>query len=107
MLDCRPKERRAARRTAGDLDEDTLVARPGTAAVVAILPAARAQERPPLRLAIAGLVHGHVSGFLRGALARTDVQIVGVFEPDAALLRSYGERYKLPEGGAVHRPRRR
>jgi predicted dehydrogenase len=67
------------------------------AAVVAVLPVAQAQEKPPLRLAIAGLVHGHVSGFLRAAQGRTDVQIVGVFEPDATLLRSYGERYKFPE----------
>ncbi len=67
------------------------------AAVVAALPSVRAQERPPLRLAIAGLVHGHVSGFLRAAQGRTDVQIVGVFEPDAALLRSYAERYKIPD----------
>ena len=52
---------------------------------------------PPLRLAIAGLVHGHVAGFIRGAQARSDVQIVGVFEPDAALLRSYGEKYNIPE----------
>jgi predicted dehydrogenase len=51
----------------------------------------------PLKLAIAGLVHGHVSGFLRGAQARQDVEIVGVFEPDAALLRQYGQRYKIPE----------
>ncbi len=43
----------------------------------------------PLRLAIAGLVHGHVSGFLDSALHRPDVQIVGVFDPDRAL----GERY--------------
>src|SRR3954471_10984649 len=54
-----------------------------------------AQEKP-LRLAIAGLVHGHVSGFLRGAQGRTDVQIVGVYEPDPMLLRSYGEKYNLP-----------
>jgi len=52
---------------------------------------------PPLKLAIAGLVHGHVSGFLRGAQGRGDVEIVGIFDPDAALLRQYGERYKLPE----------
>src|SRR5687768_845145 len=56
-----------------------------------------AQETPPLRLAIAGLVHGHVSGFLRAAQARPDVQIVAVFEPDAALLRSYAGRYNLPD----------
>ena len=53
--------------------------------------------QPPLRLAIAGLVHGHVSGFLKAAQARQDVQIVGVFDPDRSLLRKYGERYKLAE----------
>src|SRR6478609_11516539 len=59
-------------------------------------PPIHAQEKP-LRLAIAGLVHGHVSGFLRGAQGRTDVQIVGVFDPDAALLKQYGDRYKIAE----------
>jgi predicted dehydrogenase len=53
-------------------------------------------QPPPLRLAIAGLVHGHVSGFLKAAQARDDVHIVGVFDADAALLRKYAERYKLP-----------
>jgi len=59
----------------------------------------RAQEpsRAPLRLAIAGLVHGHVSGFLRAAQARQDVEIVGVFDPDAGLRLKYAERYNLPE----------
>src|SRR5262245_4039400 len=52
---------------------------------------------PPLRLAIAGLVHGHVNGFLRGAQGRTDVQIAGVYDPDAALLKQYGDRYSIPE----------
>ena len=61
------------------------------------LPAVRAQEKPPMTLAIAGLVHGHVESFIRGAQARTDVQIVGVFEPDAALLRHYAEQYHIPE----------
>jgi predicted dehydrogenase len=55
------------------------------------------QESPPLRLAIAGLVHGHVSGFLRAAQGRKDVEIVGVFDPDAALLRTYAERYQLAD----------
>ena len=67
------------------------------AILVTLLPAARAQEKPPLRLVIAGLVHGHVSGFLRAAQGRTDVQIVGMFDPDAALLRSYGEKNNIPE----------
>jgi scyllo-inositol 2-dehydrogenase (NADP+) len=49
----------------------------------------------PLRLAIAGLVHGHVSGFLRGADGRKDVQIIGIYDPDKTLLQQYGERYKI------------
>jgi len=52
-------------------------------------------ESKPLRLAIAGLVHSHVDGFLRGARNRSDVQIVAVFEPDAAIQRKYAEKYKL------------
>src|SRR3954469_12031714 len=67
------------------------------ALVAVLLPIAHAQEKPPLRLAVAGLVHGHVGGFLRGATERADVQIAGLFDPDAALLRSYGERYHIPE----------
>jgi predicted dehydrogenase len=67
------------------------------AAVLLLLAAPHAQEKPPLRLAIAGLVHGHVSGFLRGAQGRTDVQIAAVFDPDPALVRSYGDRYSIPE----------
>ena len=57
--------------------------------------APRAQDPAPLRLAIAGLVHGHVSGFLRAAQKRTDVQIVGVFDADPALLRKYADGFKL------------
>ena len=60
----------------------------------------QAQEpkaQAPLRLAIAGLVHGHVSGFLRGAQGRQDVEIVGIFDPDTALLQQYGQRYKISE----------
>jgi predicted dehydrogenase len=58
---------------------------------------AQAPPPAPFRLAIAGLVHGHVSGFLRAAQARPDVRIVGVFEPDAALQRAYAQRYGLDQ----------
>ncbi len=51
----------------------------------------------PFRLAIAGLVHGHVSGFLRAARGRQDVQIVGVFDPDTALQRAYAQRHALDQ----------
>src|SRR5260370_780990 len=54
-----------------------------------------APEAKPLRLAIAGLVHSHVDGFLRGVRNRNDVQIVGVFEPDTAVQHKYAEKYNL------------
>lgn len=60
---------------------------------VALL-AAQAPQ-PPLKLAIAGLVHGHVAGFLKSAQARNDVQIVGIFEPDTALQQQYSKQFKL------------
>src|SRR4029453_1777509 len=52
---------------------------------------------PPLRLAIAGLVHGHVNGFLRGAQGRKDVEIGGIYDPEGPLLQQYGDRYKIPD----------
>ena len=56
-----------------------------------------AQEKPPLRVAIAGLVHGHVDGFFRGALKRQDIQMVGIAEPDRALFEMYAKKYGLEE----------
>jgi predicted dehydrogenase len=50
----------------------------------------------PLRVAIAGLNHGHVSGFLNNARRRKDVEIVGVFDPDAALLAQYQKSRNFP-----------
>ena len=58
---------------------------------------ARPQSGPPLRLAVAGLVHGHVDGFLRAIQGRKDVQLVGVCDSDAALRRMYAQKYSLPE----------
>jgi glucose-fructose oxidoreductase len=57
--------------------------------------ASEAQEKPPLRVAIAGLVHGHVDGFFRGAVKRQDIQIVGIAEPDRALFEMYTKKYGL------------
>jgi predicted dehydrogenase len=45
----------------------------------------------PLRLAIAGLAHGHVTGFLRNAKPRTDIKIVAVYDADPALTASYAK----------------
>jgi glucose-fructose oxidoreductase len=51
--------------------------------------------REPLRVAIVGLVHGHVAGFLGPALKRSDIQIVGIAEPDKALGQRYAEKFNL------------
>src|SRR5688500_398063 len=66
-------------------------------AITAARPSPAQTPAPPMRLAIAGLVHGHVGSFLRAAQARRDVEIVGVFEPDAALLKKYAATFKLPD----------
>lgn len=60
---------------------------------------AQAQEpaAAPLKLAVAGLVHGHVGGFLRAAQKRADVQIVGVYEPDTDVQRRYAKEFGLAE----------
>jgi predicted dehydrogenase len=55
-------------------------------------PAARAADGP-LRVGIAGLVHGHIHGFIKGLLARTDMQMVGIAEPDIELARAIATRY--------------
>ncbi len=54
-----------------------------------------AQDEKPLRVAIAGLNHGHVDGFFRALRNRKDVEIVGVFDPDASLHKKYGDRYGI------------
>ena len=54
-----------------------------------------ASSAQPVRLAIAGLNHGHVSGFLRSAQRRGEVQIVGVWDPESTLLARYAKDYAL------------
>lgn len=63
--------------------------------VAAMAGSLMAQSTPPLRVAIVGLVHGHVEGFLGPALKRTDIQIVGIAEPDQALEQKYASRFHL------------
>jgi predicted dehydrogenase len=57
---------------------------------------ARSQDAKPLRVAIAGLNHGHVSGFLNNARRRTaDMVVVAVWDPDRALLDKYAASQHL------------
>jgi len=51
------------------------------------------QSPPPLRVAIVGLVHGHVHGFLKQYQHRPEIEIVAVVEPDAQLRSRAAPRY--------------
>tara|TARA_R110000868_G_scaffold119469_1_gene316590 strand:- start:308421 stop:309506 length:1086 start_codon:yes stop_codon:yes gene_type:complete len=51
----------------------------------------------PLRIAIIGLVHGHVEGVLWQAKDRDDLQIVGIYDPDPALFAKYKDKYQLDD----------
>ncbi len=51
----------------------------------------------PIRVAIVGLVHGHVQGFLPALKGNHDVQLVAIVEPDTALAQKYAAKYDLPQ----------
>jgi predicted dehydrogenase len=55
-----------------------------------------AQTAQPIRVAIVGLVHGHVQGFLNNLSAHPEITLVGISEPDAALRQHYIDRTHLP-----------
>ncbi len=57
---------------------------------------AQAADRP-LRVAIAGLVHDHVAGFLSQLPQHHDVELVGIAEPDPALQEKYAKKYNLAD----------
>src|ERR1700675_4486995 len=56
-----------------------------------------AEEAQPLKVAIVGLEHGHVEGFLGQLPKHTDVQLVGIADADTALWQKYGKKYALPD----------
>jgi predicted dehydrogenase len=66
----------------------------------------------PLRVAMAGLVHGHADGFFTRVKDRHDVQIVGIAEPDKELFERYANKFGLDKNlwhadldqmlGAIH-----
>lgn len=51
----------------------------------------------PLRVAIAGMVHGHVDGFFQRSLHRPDIQIVGIAEADQQVAARYAAHYGLAQ----------
>ncbi|MGA8313523.1 MAG: gfo/Idh/MocA family oxidoreductase, partial [Terriglobales bacterium] len=49
----------------------------------------------PLRVAIAGLAHGHAQGFFERSLHRPDIQIVGIAEADQQVASRYAAQFGL------------
>ena len=58
-------------------------------------PAAHTASGPPYRVAIVGLVHGHVQGFLEELPRHSNIQLVGIVETDAALSAKYERKFHL------------
>jgi glucose-fructose oxidoreductase len=56
------------------------------------------KEEAPLRVALAGLVHGHAFGFFDQFQKRTDLQVVGIAEADRQLAAQFSKTYKLEPG---------
>src|SRR6266852_1070552 len=49
----------------------------------------------PLKVAIIGLVHGHVEGFLQQSLHRHDIQLVGIAESNQQLAADYAKKFDI------------
>jgi predicted dehydrogenase len=62
---------------------------------IALLPQGACAE--PIRVAIVGLEHGHVDGFLRSLPRHSDVQLVGIADADPALFEKYRKEFGLAE----------
>ena len=51
----------------------------------------------PIRVAIVGLVHGHVKGFLAALPRNTNAQLVAIVEPNTTLAQQYASQYHLSQ----------
>ena len=64
-------------------------------AAIAAGPHVSAQEKAPIRVAIVGLVHGHVHGLFRMLPENKDVKLVSIYEPQTQLADQYTKQYHL------------
>lgn len=67
----------------------------GTLLGLTVFQATAATNAAPVRVAIIGLVHSHVGGFLPRALSSPEVQLVGIVEPNPQLVAKCAARYHL------------
>jgi glucose-fructose oxidoreductase len=56
------------------------------------------KENAPLRVALAGLMHGHAFGFFDQFQKRMDLQVVGITEADRQLAAQFTKKYGLAPG---------
>jgi glucose-fructose oxidoreductase len=56
-----------------------------------------AAAEPPIRVAIVGLVHGHVKGFLAALPGNQAATLVAIVEPQEALAKDYAAKYHLDD----------
>ena len=56
-----------------------------------------------LRLAVAGATHGHV-GWILGRKDKSDVSLVGVYEPDTELAQALHQTIQSQRGYLLHGP---
>lgn len=69
------------------------VNQPGTPEAPA--PIRLSTQTGPLRIGIVGMDHGHVEGLLYQSRQRTDLRIVGIYEPNRALFDRLAAKYNL------------
>jgi predicted dehydrogenase len=53
---------------------------------------AQIPEQEPIRMAVAGMTHDHI-GFILGRKNKSDLKIVGIYEPDRALAERYARSF--------------
>jgi predicted dehydrogenase len=65
--------------------------------VLAASSSASAQNPTHIRVAVVGLNHDHIMGFLHTLPSHPEVELVGISEPDAALRQKYASRFHLAD----------
>jgi glucose-fructose oxidoreductase len=65
--------------------------------VLALISIPACAEGNKLRIGVVGLEHGHVAGFFKNALSRSDIEIVGIAEPNHELAQRYAEQFHIDQ----------
>jgi predicted dehydrogenase len=60
--------------------------------LIAVTLKSQNQEQKPIRVAIAGMTHDHI-GFILGRKNKSDLKIVGIYEPDRVLAEEYARSF--------------